>query len=468
MFGRLFNFLAIALLSIIGATLLLVVLVASVNPSLAQESPLHKSLAVELNNVRVDSALRQIGLAGEVEFSYNPGIIPVENRVSISSPKTTVKDALEKVLADQSVSYEVVSDQIILKKDTLRLPPPPVTLSLRGKVTDSETGEGLSYIHVNLAGTMRGTYTNEQGYFEIPGLKPGKYEVMFSSIGFKAVNHEMKVLPGEANYLPVSLDPFIYELDEVVIRGMDEDVWQAHYDKFLELFFGHTNNSRKCRILNPEVLMFEVDEETGSFEAFAQDLLKIENQALGYRISYLLEDFRMGDGFIYYSGKPKFDELTSRSKWKQRKWEKNRRKAYNGSLRHFFYSMNTGQLKEEGFKTYKIIVPDGRSSRNELSEIFLNDYKSLKDAGYIQIIYTNEVQDTRYMSWAEASVGDPSGASHQRHFSTYQTSWLRLNNLDNPLLYSNGTYDPDAVTVYGYWSWERVAELIPIEYRPDK
>lgn len=454
--GRLLKHLVIALLLLFFAVPLCI----------AQENPLHRPLAVDLNNVRIDSALWEIGMRGEVEFSYDPRNIAVENRISISSPEMTVQDALEKVLADQNVSFEVVSDHIILKKDTIRQKLPATPLSLRGKVTDSETGEGLAYIHVNLAGTMKGTYTNEQGYFELRNLMPGKYEVMFSCVGYRAINQEMKVLPGEVNYLPVKLSPFVYELDEVVVRAMDRNEWQKHYKKFLELFFGHTPNSRKCEILNPEVLMFDVNEDNGSFEAFATDLLKIENHALGYRISYLLEDFRMGDGYIYYSGKPKFDELETHSRWERKKWDKNRRKAYNGSLRHFFHSMNMGQLRDEGFKAYQIIVPEGPARRDELVEVNLSDYNSLKNAGYVQITYLHELQDTRYMSWAQASVGDPSRGQH--HFSSYQTSWLKLNNLDSHFAFTSGSYDPEAMTVYGYWSWERIAELIPIEYRPEK
>lgn len=47
-----------------------------------------------------------------------------------------------------------------------------------------------------------------------------------------------------------------------------------------------------------------------------------------------------------------------------------------------------------------------------------------------------------------------------------QTSWIVLQQQYVAIDTSGHLFDPFAIKTYGYWSWERVAELLPWEYRP--
>jgi hypothetical protein len=47
-----------------------------------------------------------------------------------------------------------------------------------------------------------------------------------------------------------------------------------------------------------------------------------------------------------------------------------------------------------------------------------------------------------------------------------QTSWMVMNKSFATIDATGYLYDPLAVTVYGYWAWQSVADLLPYEYAP--
>ena len=56
---------------------------------------------------------------------------------------------------------------------------------LKGRVSDSKTTAAIPGVSVSLAGTRLGAITNSEGYFIIPGVPTGSYDVTASAIGFK-------------------------------------------------------------------------------------------------------------------------------------------------------------------------------------------------------------------------------------------------------------------------------------------
>jgi hypothetical protein len=55
----------------------------------------------------------------------------------------------------------------------------------------------------------------------------------------------------------------------------------------------------------------------------------------------------------------------------------------------------------------------------------------------------------------------------RRKIETHQTSWLKLS-LDFLVFNEAGYfYNPYGLSTYGNWSWERYADLLPLDYVPD-
>ena len=93
--------------------------------------------------------------------------------------------------------------------------------TIKGKVTDAATNEGLVGVNVLIQGTYYGATTNIDGIFEIKNVGAGAYTVTFRLIGFKEVEHAgVVVKDGEATTVNTKLEESVLSLgQEVVIVG---------------------------------------------------------------------------------------------------------------------------------------------------------------------------------------------------------------------------------------------------------
>lgn len=69
--------------------------------------------------------------------------------------------------------------------------------SISGFIREDATGEPLSYVNVFLKGTFLGTATRLDGYYVIPSVPPGKYEIVVSIIGYENVSQPIVLKAGE-------------------------------------------------------------------------------------------------------------------------------------------------------------------------------------------------------------------------------------------------------------------------------
>ncbi|MFO8235842.1 MAG: carboxypeptidase-like regulatory domain-containing protein [Bacteroidales bacterium] len=60
-----------------------------------------------------------------------------------------------------------------------------MTASLKGQVVDQSTGEELTGVKIEIKGTEKEAYTDFEGNFNFPELRPGKYNVSASYISYK-------------------------------------------------------------------------------------------------------------------------------------------------------------------------------------------------------------------------------------------------------------------------------------------
>ncbi len=88
------------------------------------------------------------------------------------------------------------------------------TKTVKGKVTDAETGETLPGVNVIVSGTTKGTTTDMDGAFSID-LGPSETSLSFTFVGFKTNT----VLVGERTIIDVSLETDVSVLEDVVVIG---------------------------------------------------------------------------------------------------------------------------------------------------------------------------------------------------------------------------------------------------------
>lgn len=91
--------------------------------------------------------------------------------------------------------------------------------SVSGFVTDKNTGEGLIGANVFIKSIHRGAVTNVSGYYVIPQLKAGVYEVTVSYVGYKVLKTKITVKDIEEKELDVKLEQTEIQGNEIVVRA---------------------------------------------------------------------------------------------------------------------------------------------------------------------------------------------------------------------------------------------------------
>ncbi|MGH7596728.1 MAG: carboxypeptidase-like regulatory domain-containing protein, partial [bacterium] len=321
-----------------------------------------------------------------------------------------------------------------------------------GQVKDAANGKPLPSVNVFLANTTLGAVTDKDGLYAIKQVPLGTHELFASIIGYQVEKRPVRLVEPKDFRVDLSLQPKALEIGEVEIVAAQPREWKKNLKKFEELFWGNSYDTEACKILNPEVLDFAFEKEPKCFAATAGQPLQIENRTLGYRAQFLVEDFRyyIDEDKIGYAFIPKFDELLPADAAEEKKWQANRHKAYRGSLRHFLVALIAGRLEEEGFILYSLAVPPWENKQvrrlaADLDELLspgtLPAERELYLKGCLEIFYTPERGD-------------------------HQVSWIVASRESVTVNASGYIYDGYAVTVYGHWFHQRVAEMLPRDYQP--
>ncbi|GAB2981716.1 hypothetical protein GCM10027049_17420 [Mucilaginibacter puniceus] len=177
---------------------------------------------------------------------------------------------------------------------------------------------------------------------------------MVTAIGYQDFTKTI-LIEGETINIDVELSGKSIELREVTISTSSKADWRRHFEQFKTEFIGSDANAKNCEIINPEVLNFTYRKSKQVLEAYADEFLIVENRALGYRVKFLVKDFKSDgiSGIISYSGQRLFEELPAKEPQKK-KWRVKRDEAYYGSAMHFYRSLYKDILDQEGFEIYKI------------------------------------------------------------------------------------------------------------------
>ncbi|MBE9585725.1 carboxypeptidase-like regulatory domain-containing protein [Mucilaginibacter sp. JRF] len=192
--------------------------------------------------------------------------------------------------------------------------------TVTGKITHAETGVALPRASVFLTETSYGTSTNNDGVFTLKDVKPGKYQLIVTMVGFE--EHSQDVTVGtNITSINISLKPRITNLKEVNI-SIPKD-WARNYKLFVKRFIGTSSYGRKCRILNSEVLNLGYNKEDGAVIASSDDFILMENRALGYMVRILLTKSYLAETHGSWHGSFYFEELPGTPD-EVKKWKANR------------------------------------------------------------------------------------------------------------------------------------------------
>ncbi len=339
------------------------------------------------------------------------------------------------------------------------------SITIEGRIVDSERGRPLVGVHVFLSETTIGTVTDDDGRYELSKVSPGAYRIYISKLGYENIAED-KMLSASVDTLDYKMKPEDVELEEVTVEDKADEDWQRNFRRFKNEFIGTSERADSVEIINREVLNFDRN-WWGRLTAEAAEPLRIKNYSLGYKITYHLDEFTTTGTTTKWDGEPLFEEMTPADSQQKEKWEIEREEAFLGSFRHFLLSLINGEISSEGFIMY-IHNRDARGNysqdkRRERRSRLIN-YDNEEEAykmnffGKLEIIYTKGEETRRYRDWLR---------DHNRSHSRSQTSYLELNERPLTIDEEGEILETYGATRYGFFAFRRLADVNPREYRPD-
>lgn len=361
------------------------------------------------------------------------------------------------------------------------------SITITGSVVDENTLKPIPLASVFIANTTYGTTSNKEGEFSLSFFKSEGLNLIVSHISYRTQSIKLRVDESSIQ-LKIKLQYKEHVLDQLTITNDNDRMYYLNH--FIEGLLGESRNGRKCRILNPTVIHFISQGIMGGnnwqLKAMLDSSLQLENRMLGYLVSYKMEYFKFSNNDVSYFGYPlltdRLDSLKNGSKI-----IKNRKETYKGSKLHFFRSLHTNTLDEEGFEVYKIVQFPIDSTDQE-------DYGLLQDSVFIGKANTRMVQTKERIQLYEyvkpqlltgtpvLTIQEPFeicyvNKKEERYYiakTKYydglrrrykgQSTIVKLKNGEIKF-YANGSTENiyELVTI-GYWSYLKMGDFLPFDY----
>jgi len=372
--------------------------------------------------------------------------------------------------------------------------------SITGVVTSAESKKPIAGASVFLSNSSVGTASRDNGAFTLANVRPGQYTLVVSILGFQDYDKTVLVGP-EPMKVDVEMTPKPLELREVVISSPAD--WKKNYEEFRKNFIGVDENARLCEVQNPHILNLTYNQTKQILHADADQFLVVENQALGYRIKFLVRGFDVDhiNNIVSSNGDRVFEELPG-SAAQKKKWHDAREAVYYGSAMHFYRSIIAQALTKEGFQVYTLKRyqnPERPDEEVIKRGIKIAQQMQRRDSFNYYVDLENNVPRWVHQSLVKPALAESDLASHYNnnglfvlHFDDYlyvvytkkrdETDYkdiyrpLDMPNYEIsvitpiggfPIFDNNGIVVGNGGLTEGTWAKSRLSDLLPVDYVPD-
>jgi predicted transcriptional regulator len=412
-----------------------------------------------------------IGFSLPVKAQINPPLLP-KKVATTKIDNQTIPSILELNEANGQVAVIAPTDHTIFIKEQNRPSSQERQIqayNLTGRILNQKNGTGIANVNIFITNSSIGTATNSDGYFQLKDIPQGAFEIVITHISFYPTF--LTKHTSSLSEIEVQLQPKTIELEELKVSSGRDKKWEKDLSFFKSVLLGQTFNATKCTIVNPWVLEFVRDEKQHTFVAKTNDLLIIENRALGYNIKAELVEFQVANGGHKYICKSFYEELEPESDAQEKKWKMARKRAYEGSINHFMDFLMSDVASTKNFEMSVVMkLPINEPVRGVIVEkkqilrpILNSQEKELHITRYLQVKYLKGLESksyARYLQKNAINIDDRASSVHMQK-SKNQTSWLQLIDRNMVMISKQKS---GAIREYGYWAWKRLADDLPSNY----
>jgi hypothetical protein len=340
--------------------------------------------------------------------------------------------------------------------------------TVSGRVIDSKSHEPLPFANVFINNTTLGTATDDKGNFILKHIPAGEVELIISFVGYQTYQTRLSISGDQALKLPV-VELLVDEkmLEQIKVEGKADKEWEGNLRRFSNIFIGNSRIAIQAKIVNPWVLDFRRAGDV--LLATASEPIIVQNEALGYTVTYILSKFTSRKDEYSILGKVKFEEMKTFDPRIEQRWTQNRWQAYRGSQRHFLRSIIENKVRGNGFRVYvEKITPETRP-RTAVFEKELGNSIEPYDTTARRVTYDPR---TRLLT---IDFREPKIEVHYLKTVSpiksyddvnFPVSWLEMK---SGLIKTDSTgsfFGPDNTVSSGYMSALRVGDMLPNDFQP--
>lgn len=315
--------------------------------------------------------------------------------------------------------------------------------SIKGVILNKETRKPVSFAAVYYDGTSIATYTDEEGKFALPTLSDQNMPLTVSALGYSSTKIDNY---SSGKSLLVYLEARIFEIEDITIKAArGPDNRKEYLEIFRRELLGRTKNAEKCEIINEVDIRFVTSSDNDTLIAFSVKPLQIINRALGYKITYFLQEFEFVRSMYFhrYVGSAIFEEDAD-SVFKNQNFTDKRYNTYLGSQMHFFRSLWLNELESNGFEI-TVFKGKGNLSYNELVK---NEFSPDPDKKRKYIFYSGTVPAAISIRWIPGK------------------SRSNIELLKNRIYFEKNGYYKGGIIWQGQLAQSGIADLLPFDYQP--
>lgn len=421
-----------------------------------------QDITLSKRNILLSQLFDEIKKQTDYDFLYNPKILQKAKPVDVEAIKTPLRTVLDNCFANQPLTYTIDQRTIIVKeKQAAR----GGYSMISGRVTNNDK-KPVANASVFLNNGTIGGQTDTTGYFRLDNVKQGKYDLVVSIVGFETYHQPINITGENISLLDIELIPKVIGLQEVIIKPHNDKSHAINLYNFKRQFLGGTYLADHCDIVNPEVLDFDYDDTKHTLRASSDNqFLIIANNALGYRMRYLLEDFIYNKSVVKYNGSVFFEPMHG-SPSQENRWSKKREEVYAASEMHFMRALHNGKVEDQGFKVLPYLE-DTVKHQKVLSHTPMPCTALLHPTDQDGLYAFGTKYKALFVEYSpKRRFHENDVMSRMLDRTNFESSVISFS---SPYLYfdENGwVVNPNDVSLLGAWENCRVAGMLPADYEP--